>query len=118
LPGGLAVLVDSADEIAGRLTENGVDIAKGLAHGAEAAVRCGAIMGSEQVASLEAAFGSGVLDPAALNLVGRLGMALAETAAAKPEPVGTLGATDPRRGLIDRSCRQDSHDRERPRSVV
>ena len=92
LPGGLAMFVDSADEIAGRLTANGVDIEKGLAHGAEAAVRFGTIMGPDQVASLEAVLGSGILDPAAVGLVGRLGMALAETAAAEPEPVGTFAA--------------------------
>jgi hypothetical protein len=91
LPGGLAMLVDSADEIAGRLTANGVDIEKGLAHGAEAAVRFGTIMGPDQVSSLEAVLGSGILDPAAIDLVGRIGMALAETAAARPQPVGTFG---------------------------
>lgn len=92
LPGGVAMLVDSADEVAGRLTARGVDIEKGLAHGAEAALRFGAIMGPEQVASLEALLTSGVLDPQTVALVGRLGQALSETASEPAAPVGAMGA--------------------------
>lgn len=92
LPGGLAMFVDSADEIAGRMTANGVDIATGLAHGAEAALRFGAIMGPEQVDSLEALLASGVLDAKTVQLVGRLGDALAETARAQPASIGAMGA--------------------------
>jgi uncharacterized protein YjgD (DUF1641 family) len=92
LPGGLAMFVDSADEIADRLTANGVDIGKGIANGAEAALRFGAIMGPDEVASIAALLESGVLDAKAVQLVGRLGAALATTASAAPSPVGLIGA--------------------------
>jgi hypothetical protein len=92
LPGGMAMFVDSADEIAGKLTANGVDIEKGLAHGAEAALRFGAFMGTEQVESIEALLRSGVLDPQAVNIVGQLGGALAATAAMQPQRAGFMRA--------------------------
>jgi hypothetical protein len=98
LPGGIAMFVDSADEIAGRLTANGVDIEKGIANGAEAALRFGTFMGAEQVESMEALLRSGVLDPQAVNIVGRLGEALAATAATEP---GRAGFMDTLRAMRD-----------------
>lgn len=92
LPGGVAMLVDSADEIAARLEARGVDLGKGLTHGSEAALRFGAIMDAEKVASLEALLRSGILDAQTVGVVGRLGDALAHTTAAPIEPVGPIGA--------------------------
>jgi hypothetical protein len=92
LPGLVAMAVDSADELARQARDSGIDPDAGIARGAAAALRFGAIMDAEKVRSLEALLQSGVLDPDALRAVGAMAQALQRTAAARPAPVGPLAA--------------------------
>ena len=62
----------------------GIDVERGLLNGAEAALRFGATMDAERVRELDALLKSGVLEPGTLRVVGELGRALTETAAAPP----------------------------------
>ena len=86
-----AVLGDSFDEVMRTARAHGVDIEQGLLNGAGAALRFGAVMDPEKVRALEALLKSGVLDPAALQIIGGLGRALIDTAAARPAPIGIIG---------------------------
>lgn len=90
-PALVAALGDSADEIARRALESGIDLEKGVIQGAGAALRFGATMDAEKVRSIEALLQSGVLDPRALLVMGALGRALAATAETEPPRMG-LGA--------------------------
>jgi uncharacterized protein YjgD (DUF1641 family) len=60
-------------------------------NGAGAALRFGAVMDADKVRALEALLQSGVLDPAALQIIGGLGRALIDTASARPAPIGVIG---------------------------
>jgi len=86
-----AVLGDSFDELMRTARDGGVDIEQGLLNGAGAALRFGAVMDVEKVRALEALLHSGVLDPAALQIIGGLGRALIDTASARPAPIGVIG---------------------------
>lgn len=86
-----AVLGDSFDEVMRRARDSGVDIEQGLLNGAGAALRFGSVMDTEKVRALEALLKSGVLDPAALQIIGGLGRAMIDTAAARPAPIGLIG---------------------------
>ena len=90
-PAFVAVLMDSFDEAVRAASDNGVDIERGLLNGAEAALRFGATMDAEKVRDLDALLKSGVLAPATLRIIGELGRALTETAAAPPAAAGVLG---------------------------
>jgi Protein of unknown function (DUF1641) len=90
-PALLATIGDSADEIARRAIDAGIDLEKGVIQGAGAALRFGATMDAEKVKSIEALLQSGVLDPRALLVMGELGRALAATAEHEPPRMG-LGA--------------------------
>ena len=90
-PALVAGLGDSADEIARRAMEAGIDLEKGVIQGAGAALRFGATMDAEKVRSIEALLRSGVLDPRALLVMGALGRALAATAETEPPRMGVGG---------------------------
>ena len=91
LPGSVAMAVDIADDVMRETQAAGLDVERGLINGAGAAIRFGAIMGPEQVASLEAVFKSGVLDPAAVEVIGGIGGALASASAEPTRPAGAVG---------------------------
>ena len=90
-PAFVAVLMDSFDEAMRAANDNGIDVARGLLNGAEAALRFGATMDAEKVRELDALLKSGVLAPGTLRIIGELGRALTETAAAPPSTAGALG---------------------------
>jgi hypothetical protein len=90
-PGLVAMLVDSLDEMAERARESGVDFERGLANGAAAAVRFGAVMGEAEVRALETVLHSGVLAPETVRLMGGLGEALSASAATDVGHIGPLG---------------------------
>jgi hypothetical protein len=69
----------------------GIDVERGVLNGAEAALRFGAMMDEEKVRELDALLKSGVLAPGTLRIIGELGRALTETAAAPPAACGPLG---------------------------
>jgi hypothetical protein len=102
-PGFVAMAVDTADELMREAQASGLDVEKGLAQGAGAAIRFGAMMGPEQVASVEALLRSGLLDPTVVRVVGSVGGALAVAAAEPPTQVGPLGLL---RGLRDPDVRR------------
>ena len=90
-PAFLAIVMDSFDEAVQTAHGNGIDVEGGLLNGTAAALRFGATMDAERVRALEALLESGVLAPATLRVVGELGRALTETAAAPPATPGVLG---------------------------
>ena len=90
-PAFAAVLMDSFDEAVRTASDNGIDVERGLLNGAEAALRFGATMDAEKVRELDALLKSGVLAPGTLRIIGELGRALTETAAAPPATAGALG---------------------------
>jgi uncharacterized protein YjgD (DUF1641 family) len=101
----VAVLMDSFDEAMRAANDAGVDVERGLLNGAEAALRLGASMDAEKVRQLDALLKSGVFAPGTLRIVGELGRALTETAAAPPSTTGAiallkaLGQPDVQRAL-------------------
>ena len=90
-PALVAVLMDSFDEAMRTASDNGIDVERGLLNGAEAALRFGATMDAEKVRELDALLKSGVLAPSTLRIIGELGRALTDTAAAPPATAGVLG---------------------------
>ena len=90
-PAFVAVLMDSFDEAMRAANDNGIDVERGLLNGAEAALRFGATMDAEKVRELDALLKSGVFAPSTLRIIGELGRALTETAAAPPATAGVLG---------------------------
>ena len=90
-PAFVAVLMDSFDEAVRTASDNGIDVERGLLNGAEAALRFGATMDADKVRELDALLKSGVLAPSTLRIIGGLGRALTETAAAPPATAGVLG---------------------------
>jgi hypothetical protein len=90
-PAFVAVLMDSFDEAMRTANDRGIDVERGLLNGAEAALRFGATMDEEKVRELDALLKSGVLAPGTLRIIGELGRALTETAAAPPVTSGVLG---------------------------
>ena len=90
-PAFVAVVMDSFDEAMRVAHETGIDVERGLLNGAEAALRFGAMMDAEKVRELNALLNSGVLAPGTLRIVGEVGRALTETAAAPPVTAGPLG---------------------------
>lgn len=89
-PALVAVLMDSFDEAMRTASERGIDVERGVLNGAEAALRFGATMDAERVRELDALLKSGVLAPGTLRIIGELGRALTETAAAPPTTAGVL----------------------------
>ena len=87
-PAFVAVLMDSFDEAMRTANDKGIDVERGLLNGAEAALRFGATMDAEKVRELDALLKSGVLAPGTLRIIGELGRALTETAAAPPATPG------------------------------
>jgi hypothetical protein len=90
-PAFVAVLIDSVDEAVRTANDKGIDVERGLLNGAGAALRFGATMDAERVRELDALLKSGVLAPSTLRIMGELGRALTETAAAPPVTAGVLG---------------------------
>ena len=90
-PALVAVLMDSFDEAMRTANDKGIDVERGLLNGAEAALRFGATMDAEKVRELDALLKSGILAPSTLRIIGELGRALTETAAAPPATAGVLG---------------------------
>jgi hypothetical protein len=99
------MLGDSFDDVMRTAIESGVDVERGVVNGAGAALRFGAVMDAEKVRQLEALLRSGVLDPAALRVVGEIAGAVRETASAPPRAIGlggllrALGSPNVRRAL-------------------
>ena len=89
-PAFVAVLMDTFDEAVRTANDKGIDVERGLLNGAQAALRFGATMDAEKVRELDALLKSGVLAPGTLRIVGELGRALTETAAAPPASLGVL----------------------------
>jgi hypothetical protein len=83
-PAFVAILMDSFDEAMRAANNNGIDVERGLLNGAEAALRFGATMDAEKVRDLDALLKPGALAPSTLRIIGELGRALTETAAAPP----------------------------------
>jgi uncharacterized protein YjgD (DUF1641 family) len=83
--------MDSFDEAMRTANDRGIDVERGLLNGAEAALRFGATMDEEKVRELDALLKSGVLAPGTLRIIGELGRALTETAAAPAVTSGVLG---------------------------
>lgn len=90
-PGFASMLADIADDYAGRLRDEGIDVEQGLARGARAAIQFGTYIGPAQLKSIEALLDSGVLDPQALEVVGSAATALTESQRAPAERVGPIG---------------------------
>lgn len=90
-PALLAMVGDSFDDIMRRAMDHGIDVERGLLNGTSAALRFGASMDGDKVRELEALLNSGVLAPNVLKIIGDLGRALTDTAAAPPQPVGITG---------------------------
>ena len=90
-PAFVAVLMDSFDEAMRTANDNGVDVERGLLNGTAAALRFGATMDADKVRELDALLKSGVLAPGTLRIIGELGRALTETAAAPPSTAGAIG---------------------------
>jgi hypothetical protein len=90
-PAALAVVMDSFDDVMRTVSDRGIDVERGVLNGAEAALRFGATMDAEKVHELDALLRSGVLAPGTLRIIGELGRALTETAAAPPAASGPLG---------------------------
>lgn len=87
-PALIAAIGDSADDLARKAAEAGIDIERGVLQGAGAALRFGAAMDAEKVTSIDALLKSGVLDPNALRVVGEAARALAGAGAAEPTRIG------------------------------
>jgi hypothetical protein len=90
-PALVAVLMDSFDEAMRTASDKGIDVERGVMNGAEAALRFGATMDAEKVRELDALLRSGVLAPGTLRIIGELGHALTETAAAPQATSGLFG---------------------------
>jgi hypothetical protein len=90
-PAMIAVLMDSFDDVMRTAGDKGIDVERGLLNGAEAALRFGATMDAAKVRELDALLKSGVLAPGTLRIIGELGRALTDTAAAPPAPLGLVG---------------------------
>lgn len=90
-PAAAAMLGDTVDEMMRTAIDSGIDVERGVLNGVGAALRFGATMDAQRVASLEALLESGVLDPGALQAVGVLGRALVDTASAPPKAIGPMG---------------------------
>ena len=90
-PAFIAVVMDSFDEAIRTAYGKGLDVERGLLNGAEAALRFGATMDAERVRDLDALLKSGVFAPSALRVIGELGRALTDTAAAPPATYGIVG---------------------------
>jgi hypothetical protein len=90
-PAFVAILMDSFDEAMRTANDKGIDVERGFLNGAEAALRFGATMDAEKVRDLDALLKSGALAPSTLRIIGELGRALTETAAAPPSTAGALG---------------------------
>jgi hypothetical protein len=90
-PGLVAIAMDSFDEAVRTAHDKGIDVERGVLNGAEAALRFGAAMDAGKVRELDALLNSGVLAPGTLRIIGELGGALTDTAAARPAPTGVLG---------------------------
>jgi hypothetical protein len=86
-----AIAMDTFDEVMRTAADKGIDVERGFLNGAEAALRFGATMDAAKVRELDALLNSGVLAPTTLRIIGELGRALTETAAAPPTAVGVLG---------------------------
>ena len=89
-PAFVAIVMDSLDEAVRTASDKGIDVERGVLNGAEAALRFGATMDAERVRELDALLNSGVLAPATLRMVGELGRALTETAAAPRSTAGVV----------------------------
>lgn len=89
-PALVAIAMDSVDEAVRSALDKGIDVERGVLNGAEAALRFGATMDAEKVRALDALLNSGALAPGTLRIIGEVGRALTETAAAPPTPAGLI----------------------------
>lgn len=90
-PAFIAMAGDSVDELVRTASDHGVDVERGAINGVSAALRFGATMDAQKVDALESLLNSGVLDPAALRIVGELGKALAAAAGGPSPSLGPMG---------------------------
>ena len=104
-PALVAIAMDSFDEAVRTAHDKGIDVERGVLHGAEAALRFGATMDAQKVRELDALLNSGVLAPGTLRIIGEVGRALTETAATPSRTTGVvsvlraLGQPDVQRAL-------------------
>jgi len=91
-PFAVAAITDIVDEEAARLAARGEDVDLALRRGIAAAIHLGQRISEDELESLGLLLRSDVLNPRAIELVGRLGRAMTEAAAAAPDPVGPVGA--------------------------
>jgi hypothetical protein len=86
-----AMLGDTMDDVVRAAMNNGIDVERGLVNGVGAALRFGAAMDAGKVRELESLLQSGVLDPAAVTVVGEIGQALTDAAARPSSEIGVVG---------------------------
>ena len=109
-PAFVAVLMDSFDEAMRMANDKGIDVERGLLNGAEAALRFGATMDAERVRDLDALLKSGVLAPSTLRVIGELGRALTDTAAAPPADFRDCRAAESARAAGCAACARVPRD--------
>jgi hypothetical protein len=88
LPALLATATDTVDSIVARLGDAGFDLDERMRSLARAADR---LTSPEAIAALDSMLGSGVLDPSAVAVLGKLGRAIAASGAESSERVGAFG---------------------------
>lgn len=85
-----AMIADIVDEQARALDMEGVDMGKGIAQGARAAVRFGAMVGDREIGALQKLLSSEALSPQAIEVVSAAAQALVECQAVERETPGTF----------------------------
>ncbi len=88
--GTAAMIADIVDEQARELELEGVDMGKGVAQGARAAVRFGAMVGDREIGALQSLLSSEALSPQAIGVVSAAAQALVECQAVERKTPGTL----------------------------
>ncbi len=92
LPGAFATIVDVLDDEAAQLRERGVDVDAALRNGITALLYLGQRVSQDELEALGTLLRSDVLDPRALDIVGRLGRAMAQASERPRGVVGPIGA--------------------------
>lgn len=88
-PGVVATLTDAFDAHAAHLAQGGADVDERVRAMVQLAVR---LTAPATVAAMEMVLDSGLLEPRALDSLGRVAQALASTGQTAPAPVGAWGA--------------------------
>lgn len=88
MPGLVAMVVDFFDEFVGRQVEKGVDVSEAVHNAANGALHLGNFIMSDE---FDALLDSGMLDPNTVQLVGRVGRALADVSQESISGTGVFG---------------------------